>query len=52
LPLQEPDVFFSFGCHPRVACDYNDDVEKIIIDRLSNEKVVAMGEMGLDYSAK
>ena len=35
--------------HPHEAESYNDDVEKKLIELSKNKKVVAIGEIGLDY---
>lgn len=37
------------GWHPEDAKDYNEQVEKQLIEQLADDQVVAMGEMGLDY---
>lgn len=45
-------IYCGFGVHPHNASDYNYEVEKIIIDKITDEKtnkVVAVGEIGLDY---
>merc|ERR1712224_135642 len=47
-----PKVFASFGCHPKAAWSYNDQLEARIIAIIEacGPKVVAWGEFGLDYS--
>lgn len=42
-------LYAIIGWHPTEAGTYSDEVEAYLIDRLSDETVVAMGEMGLDY---
>ncbi len=42
-------VFATVGVHPENCEDYNDEVEKQLIDLCKNKKVVAIGEIGLDY---
>lgn len=42
-------IYCGFGVHPHNASEYNEDVEKLIIDKLNEKKVVAVGEIGLDY---
>lgn len=43
-------VYASVGFHPNFADKYDDSAEKILIDLAkNNEKVVAWGEIGLDY---
>jgi TatD DNase family protein len=37
------------GIHPHDAKDYNDDVENFLIKSLKYKKIVALGEIGLDY---
>lgn len=44
-----PQVFFSQGIHPHDAIKYNDEVEKIIRSRCSHPKMLAVGEIGLDF---
>ena len=50
--LEEKNVWGSFGCHPHFVDHYTRQVEKDMIDALDNDKVVAVGEIGLDYSGK
>ena len=43
-------VFASVGVHPHDAKEYNDEAEKHLFDLIkSSEKVVAWGEIGLDF---
>lgn len=43
-------VYASVGFHPNYAHKYDDNAEKILIDfAKNNSKVVAWGEIGLDY---
>ena len=58
LPL---NYYFSMGCHPHQAKQYDDKVENIILEAtkheyppsafltLNSSKCVAWGEIGLDY---
>src|SRR5690625_5093311 len=47
---QKYDVVYSIiGWHPTEAGTYSDKVEEKLIEQLQLPKVVAMGEMGLDY---
>ncbi|KAH6941035.1 hypothetical protein HPB50_012700 [Hyalomma asiaticum] len=48
--LSDNAVWGAFGCHPRRARDYNDDVERHLVRSLNDPSVVALGEIGLDYS--
>lgn len=44
------EMFYAaIGIHPENADEYNEDVEKFIIENLKDPKVVAIGEIGLDY---
>lgn len=42
-------IYASCGIHPHDASSYNDDIEKELIELLKNDKVIAIGEIGLDY---
>jgi TatD DNase family protein len=42
-------IYTCQGIHPHEAKDYTDDVEATIKQNLSHEKVLAVGEVGLDY---
>lgn len=43
-------IYGACGIHPENANDYSDDVEKEIKEIISsNEKIIAVGEIGLDY---
>ncbi|NLW52627.1 MAG: TatD family hydrolase [Tissierellia bacterium] len=42
-------IFAMVGTHPHDAKDYNEEVEKQYIELSKNPKVVAVGEIGLDY---
>lgn len=43
------DMYVALGIHPENVDNYCDDDIKFIIDNLNNNKVVAIGEIGLDY---
>ncbi len=43
------NVFAACGVHPHDSRHYNHDVEKELIKLVGNEKVVGVGEIGLDY---
>ncbi|KAL3224783.1 hypothetical protein MRX96_026370 [Rhipicephalus microplus] len=49
--LAEKGVWGAFGCHPHMAKLYDEDIEDAMIDALEQPKVVALGEIGLDYSS-
>lgn len=42
-------VYLTLGWHPTEAGDYNEEVETYLLDKLRHPKVVALGEIGLDY---
>ncbi|MBY5035012.1 TatD family hydrolase [Streptococcus gallolyticus] len=42
-------VYSTIGWHPTEAGSYNQDIEDMIVQNLSNPKVIALGEIGLDY---
>lgn len=43
------NVYAQIGVHPSDAQKFNDDVAKKMIELAKNKKVVAVGEIGLDY---
>ncbi len=42
-------LFCALGVHPSEFQTYNEDIEKKIYDLIHHKKVVAIGEIGLDY---
>ncbi|XP_037519476.2 putative deoxyribonuclease TATDN2 [Rhipicephalus sanguineus] len=50
--LSEDGVWGAFGCHPHMASEYSDDIEDDLVHALDHPSVVALGEIGLDYSHK
>ena len=46
---REPDVFASVGIHPHAADDHADLERATLLDATRSERVVAIGETGLDY---
>jgi TatD DNase family protein len=44
-----PNIYASVGVHPHDAKIYNDEVERRLVELARNSKVVAWGEIGLDY---
>ncbi|GFR95901.1 3'-5' ssDNA/RNA exonuclease TatD [Elysia marginata] len=52
LVSNENGVWHAIGCHPKSATEFGVSHEKGLRSRLSHPKVVALGEIGLDYSAK
>ena len=48
--LYESICYCTAGLHPHHASDYSSDMGTELRDMLKNEKVVAVGECGLDYN--
>lgn len=46
---KHPNIFACVGIHPENVEDYNDDAIKKLEDLAQSKKVVAIGEIGLDY---
>jgi TatD DNase family protein len=44
-----PEVFGALGIHPHHAVDWGEDLEKKLKETLLRKKILAVGEMGLDY---
>lgn len=42
-------LFAAIGVHPSEAKTYTSETEKIIYEKCKNNKVIAIGEIGLDY---
>ena len=49
LASQYDGVFATVGWHPTEAGSYSDEVEAFLLDSLKHPKIVALGEIGLDY---
>ena len=51
LALSEkyPNIYSTIGWHPTEAADYTPEVEQMIVSHIRDKKVVALGEIGLDY---
>ncbi len=49
LATRRPEVYAVIGVHPHEAKTYTSEVEKKIVSLAKNKKVVALGEIGLDY---
>ena len=50
LTQQHPECLYStVGIHPHHACEYTAETEALILEMIYHEKVVAIGETGLDY---
>ncbi|XP_077486100.1 3'-5' RNA nuclease TATDN2-like [Amblyomma americanum] len=50
--LTEDGVWGAFGCHPHMAREYSEEIDEDLIRALEHPKVVALGEIGLDYSRR
>jgi TatD DNase family protein len=49
LAHDHPDIWGTQGIHPHEAEHYDDAVAARIRDGLTDERIVAVGEIGLDY---
>ena len=49
LASKYDNVYITLGIHPENVEDYKEEDIKFIEDNLNNKKVVAIGEIGLDY---
>ena len=53
--LAQSGVFYTIGCHPHFATDLITFKKSVVLERLicsKNEKMIAIGECGLDKSSK
>ena len=49
LADQHPEVYLTLGWHPTEAGTYTEEVEAYLLEKLKHPKVLALGEIGLDY---
>jgi TatD DNase family protein len=49
LAEARPDVWASVGVHPHDAATFDDALERALVEYLGHPRVVALGEVGLDY---
>lgn len=49
LSEQYDQLYSTIGWHPTEARSYSQEIEDMIVSQLDNPKVVALGEIGLDY---
>ncbi len=49
LAAQYDDMYSIIGWHPEDSIHYHEAEEKLLIEQLQSPKVVALGEIGLDY---
>lgn len=52
MALKHPHIYSSAGVHPHEAGDVNEETYEKIKTLAHNEKVIAIGEVGLDYHYK
>ncbi|KAK3786169.1 hypothetical protein RRG08_026885 [Elysia crispata] len=52
LVSEESGVWLALGCHPKSATEFGISHEEGLRKMLSHPKVVALGEIGLDYSGR
>lgn len=46
---EHPEIFAAVGIHPEYAAEYNDENLVLIRTMAADERVIAIGEIGLDY---
>lgn len=44
-----PEIYLTLGWHPTEAGSYDEKVEAYLLEKLRHPKIVALGEIGLDY---
>lgn len=49
LADQHSEIYLTLGWHPTEAGSYDDQAESYLLEALKHPKVVALGEIGLDY---
>lgn len=49
LAAKYPDMYSIIGWHPEDSINYHEPQEQLLIEQLQSHKVVALGEIGLDY---
>ena len=49
LSASYDNLYSTIGCHPIEAGSYTSEIEAMIVQNLANPKVIALGEIGLDY---
>ena len=47
-----PQIYGALGMHPHTAKEFNQDCEEFLKENLSLKRIVALGEIGLDYFYK
>lgn len=49
LAESTPEIFVAIGIHPNSANLWSNETKRIVLDLIQHPKVVAIGEIGLDY---
>lgn len=49
LSSMNKDIYAAIGVHPHDADSFSEDVERFLLSLMENPKVVAVGEIGLDF---
>lgn len=49
LADQHSEIYLTLGWHPTEAGTYDEEVERYLLKSLKHPKVIALGEIGLDY---
>lgn len=49
LSRQYDELYSTIGWHPTEAGSYTQEVEDMLVSHLHDPKVIALGEIGLDY---
>lgn len=49
LARHYPEIYAAVGLHPHSSCDLNMEVRPYLTTLAGNKKVIAVGEIGLDY---
>lgn len=44
-----PEIYGALGMHPHSATDFNEECEEFLKEHLTLKRIVALGEIGLDY---
>jgi len=49
LSAQYDNLYSTIGWHPTEAGEYDEKIESYLLEKLKDPKVIALGEIGLDY---
>ena len=47
--INNKNVYGALGIHPDNISDFNDETKDFINENINNKKIIAIGEIGLDY---